>query len=51
MGSLTGAVSSENVTEEFKGTLSTVGNRASSVKAQGCLTAREIISSRYESRT
>ena len=31
--SLTGAVASEKVTEAFKGYLSTVGNRASSVKA------------------
>ena len=33
VGSLTGAVSSERVTEERKGTLSTVGNRAVCVKA------------------
>ncbi len=39
-GSLTGAVASKTVTEAFKGTLSAVGNRAVSVKAQGCLTAR-----------
>ena len=32
LGSLTGAVSSEKVTEEFKGTLSLVGNQASSAK-------------------
>ena len=37
--SLTGAVSSQMVTEEFKGTLSPVGNRAASVKVEGCLTA------------
>ena len=42
MGSLTGAVSSQSVTEEFKGTLSLVGNQASSVKVEGCLTARLI---------
>src|SRR5580704_7481534 len=30
------------VTEEFKGTLSPVGNRASSVKVEGCLTASPI---------
>ena len=42
LGSLTGAVSSKKVTEEFKGTLSPVGNRASSVKVEGCLTARLI---------
>jgi hypothetical protein len=40
VGSLTGAVSSQRVTEEHKGTLSAVGHRAPSVKAQGCLTAR-----------
>src|SRR5438445_6090772 len=40
MGSLIGAISSQKVTEEFKGTLSPVGNRASSVKVEGCLTAR-----------
>ena len=39
-GSLTGAVASQNVTEAPKGSLSTVGNRAKSVKAQGSLTAR-----------
>ena len=42
MGSLTGAVSSQRVTEEFKGTLSLVGNQAQSVNVQGCLTARLI---------
>ncbi len=42
MGSLTGAVSSQKVTEEFKGTLSPVGNRAASVKVEGCLTASPI---------
>ena len=41
MGSLTGAVASKNVTEAPKGSLSTVGNRAKSVKAQGSLTARQ----------
>ena len=40
VGSLTGAVSSQRVTEEHEGTLSTVGHRALSAKAQGCLTAR-----------
>ena len=40
VGSLTGAVSSQRVTEEHKGVLSTVGNRADSVKAEGRLTAR-----------
>ena len=40
VGSLTGAVSSQRVTEEHKGILSAVGHRAVSAKAQGCLTAR-----------
>ena len=42
VGSLTGAVSSQRVTEEPKGSLSAVGNRTSSVKAEGSLTARPI---------
>jgi hypothetical protein len=42
VGSLTGAVSSQSVTEEFKGTLSLVGNQASSAKVEGCLTASPI---------
>ena len=41
VGSLTGAVASQNVTEALKGSLSAVGNRASSVNAQGSLTARQ----------
>ena len=41
LGSLTGAVASERVTEALKGFLSTVGNRAKSVKAEGSLTARQ----------
>ena len=40
LGSLTGAVSSQSVTEELKGTLSLVGNQAKSVKVEGCLTVR-----------
>ena len=40
VGSLTGAVASQNVTEARKGSLGTVGNRAVSVMAQGSLTAR-----------
>ena len=40
MGSLTGAVASQRVTEAPKGSLSAVGNRAESVKAEGSLTAR-----------
>ena len=42
LGSLTGAVSSKRVTEEYKGTLSLVGNQASSARVEGCLTARLI---------
>ena len=42
LGSLTGAVSSQRVTEELKGTLSLVGNQAKSVKVEGCLTARQM---------
>ena len=42
MGSLTGAVSSQNVTEEPKGALGPVGNRAKSAKVQGRLTASPI---------
>ncbi len=41
MGSLTGAVSSQKVTEECKGRLSTVGNRAESARAQAGLTVRQ----------
>ena len=41
VGSLTGAVSSQRVTEEREGTLSTVGNHATSAIAEGCLTARQ----------
>ena len=39
--SLTGAVSSQIVTEEFEGTLSAVSNRTSSARVEVCLTARE----------
>ena len=42
MGSLTGAVSSQRVTEEPQGTLSPVGNRAKSAMVEGCLTASVI---------
>ena len=42
LGSLTGAVSSQRVTEEPKGTLSLVGNQAKSVKVEGCLTVRRM---------
>ena len=40
MGSLTGAVASQRVTEALKGTLRLVGNQSSSAIAEGCLTAR-----------
>ena len=40
VGSLTGAVSSQSITEEHEGTLSMVGNHAMRAKAKGCLTAR-----------
>ena len=40
VGSLTGAVASQRVTEAPQGSLSAVGNRAESVKAKGSLTAR-----------
>ena len=39
--SLTGAVSSQTVTEEFEGALSAVGNRASSARVEVRLTARQ----------
>ena len=38
--SLTGAVASKKVTEAFKGSLSTDGNRAKSANAEESLTAR-----------
>ena len=41
VGSLTGAVSSQKVTEERKGPLSVVGNHAMSARVEGDLTARE----------
>ena len=40
VGSLTGAVSSQIVTEEYEGILGTVGHRTDSAMAKGCLTAR-----------
>ena len=39
-GNLTGAVSSQRVTEELEGTLGAVGYRAESALAKACLTAR-----------
>ena len=41
VGSLTGAVASEKVTEALKGSFSTDGNRAVSVNAKTSLTARQ----------
>ena len=43
VGSLTGAVASERVTEAPKGTLRMDGNHSKSVKAEGCLTVRVTI--------
>ena len=40
VGSLTGAVASQNVTEALKGSLSLVGNQVASASAQGSLTVR-----------
>jgi hypothetical protein len=40
VGSLTGAVASQRVTEAFKGILSRNRNPVTSVKANGCLTVR-----------
>ena len=40
MGSLTGAVASQKVTEASKGSLRMVGNHPKSVKAEGSLTVR-----------
>ena len=39
-GSLTGAVSSQIVTEEYEGILGMVGHRTDSAMAKGCLTTR-----------
>ena len=41
VGSLTGAVSSQRVTEEHEGGLSTVGHRTVSVMVEASLTARQ----------
>ena len=40
VGSLTGAVASERVSEALKGSLRMVGNHSQSIKAKGSLTAR-----------
>ena len=51
VGSLTGAVSSQRVTEEREGTLSAVGNRAFECKGIRVLNCETDTSSRYESRS
>ena len=51
VGSLTGAVSSQRVTEECKGTLSAVGHRALECKGISVLNCETDRSSRYESRS
>jgi len=38
VGSLTGVVASKRVTEAFKGTLSTLGNRAYGIRVLDCKT-------------
>ena len=43
VGSLTGAVSSQRVTEEYEGTLRAVGHRLESAMAKACLTVRKTI--------
>ena len=50
-GSLTGAVSSQRVTEEYEGTLGTVGNRASMCIGKSVLNCETDGSSRCESRS
>ena len=49
MGSLTGAVSSQRVTEEHKGTLGTVGHRTLECKGKRVLDCETDRSSRNES--
>ena len=41
VGSLTGAVASQRVTEAPKGTLRLDGNQSASANAEGCLTVRQ----------
>ena len=50
-GSLTGAFSSKSVTEEYEGTLSTVGNRALMCIGKSVLDCETDKSSRCESRS
>ena len=51
VGSLTGAVSSQRVTEEYEGTLTTVGNRGSICIGKSVLDCETDMSSRCESRS
>ena len=51
VGSLTGAVSSQRVTEEYEGTLGTVGNRALLCIGKSVLDCETDMSSRCESRS
>ena len=51
VGSLTGAVSSQRVTEEHEGTLSAVGHRALECKGISVLNCETDMSNRYESRS
>ncbi len=51
VGSLTGAVSSQRVTEEYEGTLSAVGNRALMCIGKSVLDCETDKSSRCESRS
>ena len=51
VGSLTGAVSSQSVTEELEGSLSAVGHRALMCKGTSELDCETDKSSRCESRT
>ena len=51
VGSLTGAVSSERVTEEREGTLDAVRNRVKACKGESVLNCETNKSSRYESRS
>jgi Family of unknown function (DUF6467) len=51
VGSLTGAVSSQRVTEEYEGTLTTVGNRGAMCIGKSVLDCETDKSSRCESRS
>ena len=51
VGSLTGAVSSQRVTEEHKGALGSVGHRTLECKGKSALNCETDRSSRYESRS